>query len=163
MVLAKRTLRYLWFSVLMVGSVSCDQGTKVWARASLPPDIKVIDGFWDFHLAQNPDGAFSMFRNVAGGRYLLIVVGVAMLGVILWWLRRSADQGWLPAVALGLIAGGALGNLFDRVVLGSVTDFVLWHWGRRAWPIFNLADAMLLVGVGLMLLAPRARPSPARA
>ncbi len=147
----------------MIMSVSCDQGTKTWARAALPPDISVIDGFWDFHLAQNPDGAFSVLRNVAGGRYLLIVVGVVMLAAIFFWLRKNADKGWLPCAALGLIAGGAIGNLYDRIVLGSVTDFVLWHWGRRYWPVFNVADAMLLIGVGLMLLSTRKKSAPLRA
>jgi signal peptidase II len=153
MAIARKTLRYALFTALMVMSVSCDQGTKSWARASLPPDIHVIDGFWDFHLAENPGGAFSLLRDLPGGRYLLTGVGLALLFMIFVWVKRNADKGWLPCAALGLIAGGAIGNLWDRVVHGRVTDFVWWHWRSHGWPVFNVADAMLLIGVALMLLS----------
>ena len=58
----------------------------------------------------------------------------------------------VQTVAYGLIVGGAVGNLFDRVAFGKVTDFVLWHYHEHFWPIFNVADACLVSGVGLMLL-----------
>jgi signal peptidase II len=157
MALAQKTLRYALFAALMVLSVSCDQGTKSWARASLPPDISVIDGVWDFHLAQNPGGAFSLFRDLPGGRFVLSAIGFVLLGMIFFWVRENADKGWLPCAALGLIAGGAIGNLYDRVMHGRVTDFVWWHYGRHSWPVFNVADALLLVGVGLMLLSSTGR------
>jgi signal peptidase II len=161
---AKRTLRYLLFLGLLVSSVSCDQGTKTWARHTLAgrEDISVIREYWDFHLAQNTGGAFSMFRDLPGGRYWLTVIGIGLLAIVFVWVRRNVENGWVPSAALGLIAGGAIGNLYDRIVYGSVTDFVYWHWHARSWPIFNVADAMLLIGVGLLLLfgpstrAPRA-------
>ncbi len=153
MPIAKRTLRYLMFAALLVSSLSCDQGTKTWARHALPgKDLSVIPGFWDFRLAQNTGGAFSTFQNFAGGRYVLTAIGFALLGAIFFWVRRHAGERWLPSAALGLVAGGAIGNLYDRVVYGSVTDFVFWHWHARAWPVFNVADAALLVGVALLLL-----------
>jgi signal peptidase II len=147
----------------MVFSVSCDQGTKRWARDALPGhSISVIDGFWDFRLAQNPDGAFSLFHGTPGGRYILTAVGLALLVAMFWWVRRSVNQGWLACAALGLIAGGAIGNLYDRVMFGSVTDFVYWHARSWRWPVFNVADVLLVIGVALMLLAPRpAKPTSA--
>jgi signal peptidase II len=158
--MAKTTARYVLFITLMVLSVSCDQGTKLWARDALPGrTISVIDGFWDFHLAQNPDGAFSLFRNFPGGRYILTAVGLALLVMMFFWLRKSVKQNWLACAALGLIAGGAIGNLWDRIVMGSVTDFVYWHAGSWRWPVFNVADALLVAGIPLMLWATRARAS----
>jgi signal peptidase II len=164
MPLAKRTLRYLLFLCLVVSSVSCDQGTKIWARHTLPEtgDISLIRGFWDFHLAQNSGGAFSMFQDLPGGRYWLSMIGIGFLGMIFVWLRRQAENRWLPVAALGLIAGGAVGNLYDRIVHGSVTDFIYWHWHLRSWPVFNVADALLLIGVGLLFMFGKsARAQPA--
>ena len=158
MPLGKKALRMLLFAGLLVSSVSCDQGTKIWARHSLSDraEISVIDGFWDFRLAQNPDAAFSLLRDVPGRRYLLTGVGVLIVGLLLVWLRRLVEGPWLPVAALGIIAGAALGNLADRILFGSVTDFVYWHWRERSWPIFNVADALLVVGVTLLLFSGRA-------
>jgi signal peptidase II len=159
--LAKRTLGYLLFLAMMVSSVSCDQGTKSWARRTLSSgdDVSVISGFWDFHLAQNPGGAFSTFRDVPGGRYVLTAVGVVLLAMIVAWMRRG-ERPWLSWAALGLIAGGAIGNLYDRIAYGSVTDFVYWHWRSRPWPVFNVADAMLLVGGVLLLISGSSSRAP---
>jgi signal peptidase II len=163
MALAKTSLRYILFTTLMVLSVSCDQGTKIWARDALPGrSISVIDGYWDFHLAQNPNGAFSLLRNVPGKRVILTVIGLGLLTAMFFWLRKTVHQGTLACVALALLAGGAIGNLSDRIVLGSVTDFVYWHGRTWSWPVFNVADALLLVGIGLMLIggrAPKAKPA----
>ena len=95
MPLARRTIRYAMFFALMVLSVSCDQGTKVWARSSLAgkPDIPVISGFWDFHFAENPGGAFSLLRDVPGGRYILTGIGLGLLLLIPAARRRKQRQG----------------------------------------------------------------------
>jgi signal peptidase II len=155
------TVRYLLFAFLLVSSVSCDQGTKIWARSALSEtnDIEVIHGFWDFHLAQNPGAAFSLLRNLPGRRYLLTGIGIALLTMLGMWVRRNVDKGWMPPIALGLIAGGAIGNLWDRIIYGSVTDFILWHWRSLSWPVFNVADALLFIGVALLLIfsAPQQR------
>ncbi len=163
MPLAKQTLRYLLFVGLLVSSVSCDQGTKVWARHTLSghADNSVIPCFWEFHLAQNPGCAFSLFRDLPGGRYFLSVVGLVLLVALFVWLRRLSDGRWLPVAALALIAGGAVGNLFDRVAFGRVTDFVFWHWHERPWPVFNIADALLLVG-GLLMVGALRSTAPAQ-
>lgn len=150
----QKTLRYVIFSILMVFSVACDQGTKVWARSALATrSTSVIDGYFDFHLAQNHGAAFSMLRDVAAGRWLLTGIGFLMLGMLFVWLRRAIHENTLAVAALGLIAGGAIGNLIDRIAFGSVTDFIYWHTRTLSWPVFNIADVVLVVGVGLMLIS----------
>lgn len=164
MAIAKQTLRILWFVGVLVLSLSCDQGTKTWARHSLRghPDIVVIDGYWKFHFTENPAAAFSILRGVPGARVILSVVGIAILGMVFVWARRAAKDSWGQTIALGIIAGSAIGNLYDRIVIGRVTDFVVWHWRDRAqWPVFNVADAGLLIGIALLLLSSSRRaPQP---
>ena len=151
---ATTKFRSLLFAILTVLSVSCDQGTKSWARRTLPGsgDVSVIDGYFDFHLAQNTGAAFSLLHNVAAGRVLLVGIGLVLLAGLFWWLRRTIHEGTLPVAALGLIAGGAIGNLIDRVWLGSVTDFIYWHTRTLRWPVFNIADVVLVVGVAMLVL-----------
>lgn len=150
---ASRSQRYAWFFGMLVLSLLLDQGTKVWARHDLRfHSIHVVDGYWDFHLAQNTGGAFSFLGDLPHGRAILTGTGLIILVGIFVWMQRSSDRRLLPAAALGLIAGSAIGNLYDRLTLGSVTDFIYWHVHRHSWPIFNIADALLCVGVGLLLL-----------
>jgi signal peptidase II len=68
------------------------------------------------------------------------------------YLVRSNPRQWRLHLALGLVGGGAIGNLIDRIQLGKVTDFIVWHVGSHEWPAFNIADAALVVGVVLMAL-----------
>jgi signal peptidase II len=153
----------LLFVGVLVGSLSCDQGTKTWARRALSgrPDIVVVDGFWRFHYAENPAAAFSILRGVPGARVILSVIGVGVLAVVLVLAVRAARHSAGQMVAFGIIAGSAMGNLYDRIVVGRVTDFVVWHWRDRwQWPVFNVADAGLLVGVVLLLWTSRRAPAP---
>jgi signal peptidase II len=85
------------------------------------------------------------------GRWLLVAVGLAGTALFSWWLWR-ADR-WLPAVSCGLVAGGAIGNVIDRVAYGAVADFVLFHVGGFEWYVFNLADTWIVVGIAGLLLA----------
>ncbi|HTE51251.1 MAG TPA: signal peptidase II [Kofleriaceae bacterium] len=151
----RRWKLYLSISVLVVVA---DQLTKLWARQSLPVDaagrgirVPVVDNFFDLVLAHNTGAAFSVMAGTSGGRMLLTGLGLVAVGAITWMAARArADQGGL-VVALALMAGGAVGNLIDRVRLGTVTDFVLWRWHEHAWPVFNLADACLSVAIALFV------------
>lgn len=148
-----RAQRYAWFFAMLVVSLLLDQGTKVWARKALRfHSTTVVKDYFDFHLAQNTGGAFSMLGDLPHGPLILTVSGVLILVAIFVYMHRAADARLVPAAALGLIAGSAIGNLYDRVNMGSVTDFIYWHVHQHSWPIFNIADALLLVGVGLLLL-----------
>jgi signal peptidase II len=166
------------FAAILALVVAFDQGSKAWARTlpvspagcDVPADLvahrcrgvpqPVIDGFWDWELAFNTGAAFSSLR---GSQYLLgalACLALIALGVMAW---RARPEQRLRRIALGMIAGGALGNLIDRVRDGAVTDFVHWRVGEVSWPIFNVADVALIVGVGLMLLAELAEKRRARA
>jgi signal peptidase II len=163
-------LKYKVFIFAFVLSLGLDQATKVWARNQLKPRypevIQVIDGFFDLRYSENPGSAFGLFRGIPGARYLLFIVGMVALAVVATYLKRAAPDGWRLAGELGLLAGGALGNIVDRVAFGRVTDFVVWKVGTHEWPTFNVADAALVVGVlGLLfdMRPPTPAPSPSDA
>lgn len=126
-----------------------DQASKTWARAALMPghEVAVIRGWLWFRLASNTGatlGLGSGHNELFAALALIIVVAIAVL------VLRGNVGGVLGLLALGAVAGGAVGNLVDRVRMGSVTDFIEVHY----WPTdFNLADAAIRLGVVLFLLA----------
>jgi lipoprotein signal peptidase len=159
--------RAVIFAAILVLVVALDQGSKAWARTlpvsparcDVPADLiartchgvpqPVIDGYWEWELAMNTGAAFSRFL---GSPLLLGAIAcgaLILLGVMAW---RARPEQRLRRIALAMIAGGALGNLIDRFRDGAVTDFVRWRVGETRWPIFNVADAALLVGVALLLI-----------
>ncbi len=158
-----RTLRRAWLPLLAGGTVlAADLASKEWALRALAPvgsgrRIPVIPGFMDFLLAYNTGGAFSIFHD----RPWIITGGSAMITVFLlawsihWIVTRRND---VPSVrlAFGLILGGALGNLVDRVRFQYVVDFIHTYvrtGGREyAWPTFNIADSAIVAGIGLFLV-----------
>lgn len=162
--------RWRWFVVIGVLTCIADQLTKVWALRSLPTTpsgrgiaVPVIEGFWDWRLSYNMGSAFGLFHGVTGARIFLTVVGLVALGAIAWMVHQARDDQKRNLVALGLIAGGAVGNLIDRVLVGKVTDFVVWKYKTHEWPTFNVADVALCVGVGLLLLDMGKKNPPAAA
>jgi signal peptidase II len=136
------------FAVICVITVGVDQGSKAWARGLEPGRHEVISGYWDWEPAQNPGAAFSTFP---GGAIVLSIIGAVALAGIGIAASRTPPEHRMRLAGLALIGGGALGNLIDRLRMGSVTDFVRWHVHEHLWPIFNVADAALLVGVVLLL------------
>ncbi len=111
-----------------------------------------LTSWFNLTLAYNTGAAFS-FLNDAGGwqRWLFVVLAVVISGVLLVWLRR-AQQLRLQALALALVIGGAIGNVIDRVRLGYVIDFIDWHYQDWHWPVFNIADSAISVGVVLLIV-----------
>jgi signal peptidase II len=141
-------------ALLMVASVALlvlvlDQASKAWARGGLTPahEVTVIPGWLWFRLATNTGatlGLGSGHNELFAALALIIVVAIVVLAL------RGSVGGVLGIAALGAVAGGAVGNVVDRVRLGSVTDFIEVH----LWPTdFNLADAAIRLGVVLFLLA----------
>ena len=108
--------------------------------------VEVIAGFWDWRLSFNPGSAFGLFNSQAGARWFLSIVGVLAVLGMLWMLKKAREDQKALIWALGLVAGGAVGNLIDRVYFGVVTDFVLWRYQSKEWPVFNVADVALVVG-----------------
>jgi signal peptidase II len=148
--------KYVIFGVLSAITIALDQWTKVLARHHLQPRgrdaLVVIDGFFNLRYSENTGVAFGMLQSLPGGRILLTVVALAAFLLVLSYLRKTDAQHTRMHVALGLVGGGAIGNLIDRIAFGKVTDFVVWHYKQHEWPAFNVADAALVVGVALMAL-----------
>ena len=132
-----------------------DQMTKAWAvrRLRLGDTVRVIDGFLHFGYAENPGIAFGQSQEGGEfGRWMLsALAALATAGVLAYFFRvKRSDDRTLGACAL-LLAGIA-GNLTDRVRLGHVVDFIELHLGSYQWPTFNVADACICVGAGLLAL-----------
>ena len=146
-------LAWLWLSVLVI---VVDQVTKHWFEAnfSLYQKVDVILGYFAWTLAYNTGAAFSFLADHNGWqRWLFAVIAIGVSVVLVVWMKRlKASETWL-AVALALVLGGALGNLYDRVVLGHVVDFILVHWQNRWYfPAFNIADSAITVGALMLAL-----------
>ena len=140
-----------------------DQGTKVLFGTLLAPgEVRPVTGFFNLVLVFNRGAAFSLLADAPGWqRELFAGLAVAASALIVVLLaRHSADR--LFCAGLALILGGALGNLWDRIALGHVVDFLDFHaWGYH-WPAFNLADSAITVGAALLILdGLRARKAPA--
>ncbi len=110
--------------------------------------------FVDFVLVWNRGISYGLFQQHQDfGRYILVVLSLSIsTGLAIWLFRLGNSQnGRLLAWALGLLIGGALGNVVDRLIYGAVVDFVLLHWGEWRWYVFNVADAAIVAGVALLL------------
>jgi lipoprotein signal peptidase len=138
-----------------------DQATKLWALEALWPPYSqglVVLPVLDLRLGFNTGVTFGMFRDSAAEAVWVLVLikfgVVAFLARWLWRTRLGAE-----ALGLGLVIGGALGNILDRLRIGAVVDFIDAHAGGWHWPTFNMADVAIVCGVGLMLLAALRAPA----
>jgi signal peptidase II len=157
---AKLTL----FSVTALTALVADQLSKQWARAVLKPiypAVKtVIAGYWEFRYSENPGAAFGLLRHVPHAHCLFDVVTLAIVaGAVVYLVRTPLARPLRVGAELGLLVGGALGNLVDRVRFGRVTDFIVWKVGSYEWHTFNVADAVLVVAIGGLLIDLR-KPTP---
>jgi signal peptidase II len=146
--------RFRLFTIVALVTILLDQLTKWIARDKLVwgRPVEVIANYWDWRLSFNTGSAFGMFAGTSGSRIFLSIIGVVATIAIIMILRKARnDQKWMTT-ALALVAGGAIGNVIDRVLEGKVTDFVVWKVGTTEWPAFNIADVALVVGVGIMFL-----------
>lgn len=141
---------------LSAAVISLDQLTK-WLVAQgvgLHQSLPVIPGFVSLTHVRNTGAAFGILATPSPGlsTAILVAFSAVAIGLILWvWVRnRKAPR--LFVSSLGLILGGAAGNLIDRVRLGEVVDFLDVYWGSHHWPAFNLADSAITVGVGLLII-----------
>lgn len=133
-----------------------DQATKAWVMETfrLYESRPVIEGFFHLTYIRNPGAAFGLLAGHGAAFRTPFFVGVTLvaLGAIGVAVKRlSAGRGWTLA-ALGLVAGGAVGNLIDRLRWGEVVDFLDVFWRSHHWPAFNVADSAITVGVALLLL-----------
>ena len=134
----------LWFAA--------DYFSKVWAQDALAAgNVITVNGWMNFKLAFNSGAAFSLFAD-GGGWQRWFFAGIAVVAsAVLISLLFSARGQRMFSTALALILGGAIGNLVDRLVLGHVTDFLLFYQGGWAFPAFNLADCAITLGAILLI------------
>jgi signal peptidase II len=146
-------LAWLWLSLLVL---VIDQASKYYFEntLSLYQQIIVIPDYFSWTLAYNTGAAFSFLADSSGWqRWLFALIAIVVSSVLVVWLKRlGRDETWL-AVALSLVLGGALGNLYDRIVLGHVIDFIFVHWQNEyRFPAFNVADSAITVGAIMLAL-----------
>jgi signal peptidase II len=129
-----------------------DQVTKYVVRLTFAvgESRPVIQGFFDLTYVRNTGAAWGI---LGGQNVSLTILSIVMLAAILVFRRSFLSDTWEHRVALGLMVGGIVGNLMDRLRLGWVTDFLDFYWKRYHWPCFNVADAAICIGVGIYVLS----------
>ncbi len=149
--------------LLLALVIMLDQATKLLILHGLPPDGVRLGPFFNLVLVWNTGVSFGMFRDAAQGRWILVLVTLAIGAVLVYWLRRERRP--VPRLAIHLILGGAIGNLIDRIRFGAVVDFLDAHAMGYHWPAFNVADSAIVVGAAVLLLdgLVLARPGPNKA
>ena len=128
-----------------------DQATKWWIVEAVmqPPRMIPVTSFFNLVMYRNPGISFGLFQTDSPlGAWVFVVLALAITGGLLIWLGRTRQR-WLAA-GIGLLIGGAIGNVVDRVRFGAVTDFLDFHLAGYHWPAFNLADSAITVGVALL-------------
>ena len=147
-----RTIHFL----LALLVVLLDRWTKrlVAARIGMYTHIQIIPGFFRLTHTENTGAAFSLFADSPSHWKTVLLIGFSMIAmvivsVLLWKQTRALT---ITGIALSLILGGAVGNLWDRLASGRVVDFLLFYVKQYQWPVFNLADSAIVVGAGLLVI-----------
>ncbi|NOZ53289.1 MAG: lipoprotein signal peptidase [Gammaproteobacteria bacterium] len=144
-------LKWIWLSVVVV---ILDLATKAIAsdQLILHQPVAMFPGF-NFTLMHNSGAAFSFLSDASGWQrwfFTIVALGVSV-GIVVWLKGLARNQRW-TAVALALILGGALGNVWDRITLGYVVDFIQVYYDRWYWPAFNIADSAISVGAVTLII-----------
>jgi signal peptidase II len=143
-------IRGLGLSALIV---VLDQASKWWITEVVmqPPESVVVLPFFNIVLAYNRGVSFGMFAAGSdAGKWMLVGLAALITLFLLHWLYKATNT--LNVLALGLIIGGAVGNVIDRIAIGAVVDFLDFHAYGYHWPAFNVADISIFVGAGLLIL-----------
>ena len=141
-----KIMRETWFFLVAAIVVALDQLSKYLVRANMVLGQSVPEhGFFRFNYGTNTGGVFGLFANQT---FLITVAAVIAVVVIVLYSHHKMAQSMLVKVSLGMILGGSIGNLIDRIRFGAVTDFI----DVGAWPVFNLADSAIDVGVVLLII-----------
>ncbi len=160
-----RRLRLGVLLLLLATTVGCDQTTKHFARTQLGAfgSVNIPGGFGELRLAENPGSFLSLGASLPqASRLVILTLGVGLgLLALLAYLAANSRLNWLSFVGLALVWAGGTSNLIDRVMRdGLVTDFVLLRVGPLQTGIFNAADTIILVGIGLLMWSLRKAPTP---
>ncbi len=151
-----RILAYRWLLILAAAVLLLDRVSKTWICARLPfptygfpGNIVVVEGFFNLVNVGNTGAAWSLF---SGRSTALALLAVATLVAIYAWRRQLGLRTGIVQISFGLLCGGILGNLLDRLCYGHVIDFLDFHFGSYIYPTFNVADSGICVGVVIYLL-----------
>lgn len=140
------------FGLIALAGAAADLLSKHLAFVHIPhggADIRIIDGLFSFGRTYNKGIVFGIGQG-AGPVFLVVsVLAVPAIAAIYFSLRKPT---WVVTSSLGLILGGTIGNMIDRVVFGHVRDFIKFYWQSHVWPLFNIADSCICVGVALLTL-----------
>jgi signal peptidase II len=153
--MTKNSARAVYLLIAFV-VVVLDRWTKhlVALRIPLYRHLQIIPGFFSLTHTENTGAAFSLFANSTGPWKTGLLIGFSVIALvvvsILLWKNHHAHM--VTGIGLSLIMGGALGNLWDRVLRGRVVDFLLLYVKEYQWPVFNLADSAIVIGAGLLVL-----------
>lgn len=136
----------MWLFVLPLAVVILDQFSKyiVVENMALGESIPIIEEVFHLTYILNPGAAFGMFAH---NSLFFIAIAVIVIGIIIWARREILASPWEVKAGCGLFLGGAIGNLIDRARQGLVIDF----FDFRIWPVFNIADIAICIGVGLII------------
>lgn len=147
----RKNLNWLWLSLAVI---IVDLATKAWFSAHMVEgESRDLLPFFSWTLAHNYGAAFSFLHDAGGWqRWLFGGIAVAVSSGIVWWLTKLKGGEAFLAAGLALVLGGALGNLYDRITLGYVVDFVHVHYGSWHFPAFNVADCGITVGAFILII-----------
>jgi signal peptidase II len=150
---------------IIIFVVLLDRVTKMYIRTRFSPwdTVPVIPRFFNIVHTENPGAAFGMFSESTSNlrQILLVAVSMAVIAIIGTMLWRGAAENALTRMGFSLVLGGALGNLWDRVYPGTVTDFLQFFFGSYEFPSFNVADSAITIGACLLVLDLLRRKTPA--
>jgi signal peptidase II len=149
--------KYLLLGVILILGVGLDQLTKFWVAQAIPQYavIPVIPDFFNLVHVYNRGAAFGLLSTWPSEfvRYFFIITNLAIALVLFYLYYRTPGHCSLFLWAYSLVLSGAMGNLIDRVRFGQVLDFLDVYVGRHHWPAFNVADSLICIGAGLLVLA----------
>ncbi len=151
-----------WWRWLAVSAlvIALDLLTKAIIQKSLAPgETVVITPFFNLVLAFNTGAAFNFLADAGGWQREFFIAISVVITIFLLWMMRRHPQNRLLCIALALVLGGAMGNLYDRVVLGHVVDFIQVHASGHAFPAFNVADSAISIGAMLLILDSFRKPA----
>jgi signal peptidase II len=143
-----------WWKWLLLAAavIVFDQVTKSLVVASFARgEVMPVTSFMSLVLAYNSGAAFSFLADAPGWqRWFFAIIAAAASVFLVYMLKRGGSR--VASAGMALILGGALGNLWDRIAVGKVVDFLLFHYGAWSWPAFNVADSAITVGAALLIL-----------
>lgn len=146
---------FKYFTCLFIAIIiiAIDQWSKIYAfsiLSELDPPVIEVTSFFNLVMVRNYGVSFGMFNNINNGRIILSLVAILIVLFMMFWLYKSEKK--FESLAISFVIGGAIGNIIDRVIIGSVADFLDFHISGFHWPAFNVADTAICIGVVMLLI-----------